>query len=206
MTELPILFTGEMVRAILAGCKSQTRRMNSLDKVNARRDDWSSPVFDPSDGRWVFTAERGPAQQLRIKCPYGVPGDRLWVRETYEAVDDYGDTVTFHFPATFEQQITYGVSKAQKDWFRTLYGKGMRPSIFMPRWASRITLEVTTVRVERLQDITREDCIAEGMMGLDDVHAGWHQSFAQLWNSINGKRASWESNPFVWVISFKRIK
>ncbi len=114
-----------------------------------------------------------------------IPGDRLWVRETFQVVP----------PNT----IFY---KADKQNTAT---KGWIPSIFMPRWASRITLEITNIRVERLQEITEEDARAEGcgFSGPGSSTPRWN--FQQVWGSINGKKHPWESNPFIWVISFKRM-
>lgn len=181
--ERPILFSGPMVRAILAGQKTQTRRIASNDGHHMLGDDWR------------FVSGR--------HSPYGQVGDRLWVRETwgpcaggvvYKA-DDVGENI------------------ACPD------GGRWRPSIYMPRWASRITLEVTRVRLERLQAIDGYDCMSEGvrisrcdcercrmsaaMCPADE--SGHIMEFATLWDAINGKRAPWSSNPWVWAISFRRL-
>jgi hypothetical protein len=165
MNERPILFSGEMVRAILEGRKTQTRR-----------------VIKP---------------QLRInyKCPYGQPGDRLWVRETWQCFKP--NTEEIINPNTVNiRALAY---RATNEW----RGK-WRPSIHMPRWASRITLEITAVRVERLQDIGEVDAMREGDPTCENTHIDW---FRALWDSINAKRGySWESNPWVWVVEFQRIR
>lgn len=165
MIERPILFSAPMVRAVLAGRKSQTRRVIRL----------------PFSRGWL-----GP-------CPYGIPGHSLWVKETWARHPD-GDGVVYR--ATDPGWDDEGQIK----W---------RPSIYMPRTASRITLETTGVRAERLQDISERDAMSEGV---ERDGAGWRNyyhvaardSFASLWDSINGKRAPWASNPWVWVVTFAR--
>lgn len=139
-------------------------------------------------------------------CPYGKPGDRLWVRETWLPRNN---GTRFFYRADLDPVEAAGISGMYSD-------KGWRPSIFMPRWASRITLEIVSVRVERLQDISEEDAKAEGVTGgyqgwniPEDRHQ-WHHphraSYSALWDSINGKKHPWESNPFCWVIEFRRIE
>jgi hypothetical protein len=190
MKERPIIFSGDMVRVILDGRKTQTRRVIKPQPkiIHALYPDASIET------ERIF--RRG---DQRIHCPYGIPGDRLWVRETfchatltgYDARKDGGD---YWYRATDE-------GLCDGPW---------KPSIFMPRWASRILLEITEVRVERVQDISEKDAGAEGAWR---TPAGCsHYSieppeFETLWDSINAKRGySWESNPWVWVISFRRIE
>ena len=171
--ERPILFSAPMVRALLAGTKTQTRR---VVKVPKRMEGVTSPAGALVD----------------FDCPYGRPGDRLWVRETfsYDAKLHFrGDRGPCWYWADGNPE--YG------DWTKP------RPSIHMPRWASRITLEITGVRVERLQSISEEDALAEGATLHKDKdpdygYAGWYRA---LWESINGPD-SWAANPFVWVIEF----
>ncbi len=193
MRERPILFTGAMVRAILSGSKSQTRRVVKYQAPDLVDDDgW--PLVDRSiDG----------IGEVRAACPYGQPGGgRLYVRETWAAPHAYD-----HLPPRLiprDARIHYAATEDRG-------GLLWRPSIHMPRWASRITLEVTGVRVELLQDISIADALAEGV----DVHKDhWAknrnhicspvQAFADLWKSINGPD-SWTVNPWVFVIEFKRI-
>jgi hypothetical protein len=164
MSEKPILFSGEMVRTILDGNKTQTRRV----------------------------VKSKPRHNQEMACPYGRNGDRLWVRETFGMLDcHHGQTV---------------YRADGKDRFTDIL---WRPSIFMPRWASRITLEITCVRVQPLQDISEFDCIAEGVSpcGHDGFCTDQHTcSYKKLWNSINAKRGfAWEKNPWVWVIEFRTI-
>jgi hypothetical protein len=163
----------EMVKAILDGRKTQTRRTRGLEVVNRSLD---------------FA--------IKCQCPYGRPGDRLWVRESFYVQPDI-------YRPDKPSPIHY---KADED-TGCLEDYVFKPSIFMPRWASRITLEITRIRAERVQDISEEDCIAEGIkdsgLGVVDLLL----SYAVLWDSINAKRGySWESNPWVWVIEFKRLE
>jgi hypothetical protein len=193
MKERPILFRPDLVLAILEGRKTVTRRIvrdTGLYAVDAQ--------FHSDE-----TAKR-EREALATRCPYGVPGDRLWVRERHARVprpiEDRGDTGGWG--PLFEDEA--GGLKIRK-WF---------PSIFLPRWASRLTLEVVSVRVERLQEITEEDAKIEGLFqnlaigfpkGTPPI-ATARDNFRDLWDSINRKRAPWKSNPWVWVIGFRRVK
>lgn len=169
MKERPILFSAPMVRAILEGRKTQTRRI--------------AKEFDPTPGKMDGILSRHPHQQ---GCRYGKPGDRLWVRETWGWDDEDPSAVNPRYRATH--------SSADR-WI---------PSIHMPRWASRITLKVESVRLERLQDISQKDAYSEGVTINDPDGCDPVMSFAELWESINGP-GSWEANPWVWVVQFKRI-
>jgi hypothetical protein len=146
-----------------------------------------------------------------VKCPYGTVGDRLWVRETWFADPpcdgSWADTqwsgcgrTISEIPKRFHKQC-HCIYRATWTGIELVW----TPSIFMPRWASRITLETTDIRVERIQEITEEDIKAEGFQGLTKI--GFRYAFGQGWNSINEKRGfGWSVNPWVWAISFKRIK
>ncbi len=239
MKEYPILFNGEMVQAILAGQKTQTRRViEPQPKVN-------SLCLSPIDCQLVgITKDGTPAGNRRsvgawLTCPYGIPGDKLWVRETWRLASinaniPYAQFWTVQF-ADFrclphpQPDRDLFLPLAKKDVFAEglvgdKFGK-WRPSIHMYKWMSRITLEVTNIRAERLNDISDNDAVAEGIKDLChcgdyiDDHGfssghnpvsmpGWAiDNFSELWDSINGKSSySWESNPWVWVIEFKRIK
>ncbi len=186
MRERPILFSGPMVRALLADIKTQTRR---VVKPQPRRVDGGVPFGDAP--AWAH-AEPGSAM---MRCPYGIRGDRLWVREAWRPVHS-GDK-------SLGAQYRADVSRDQTVW---------RPSIHMPRWASRITLEVTGVRVERLQDIGEADATSEGV---DSVYGDLYgiaepgervqrAKFHLLWESINGP-GSWAENPLVWAVEFRRV-
>ncbi len=187
MKEKPILFSTEMVKAILEGRKTQTRRViKPIPKLLCVRDGaehWTIPNY--GTGEWV--------------CLYGQVCDRLWVRETWGLLNtepkDGKDKATIYYKATDGNKH---VLRYQK-W---------RPSIFMPRWASRITLGITDIRVQRLQEISETDCIAEGIpQQIPDYWESHYKAYSVLWDSINFKRGySWESNPFVWAITFKRIE
>jgi len=187
MIERPILFSAPMVRALLSGTKTQTRRV----------------VKNPPS---IWTIHSIQEQ----RCPYGQAGDRLWVRETWAK---WGrDDQCGEGPSQTHEPI-YRADSYPWDW-----GDKWRPSIYMPRWASRITLEIIAVRVERLQDISSADAIAEG---IEPCASGgeWRNyldsapnrdaltprvSYRSLWESINGP-GSWAANPWVWVVEFKRM-
>lgn len=200
--ERPILFSAPMVRAILLGSKTQTRRV-----VKPSRE------FDPD---WPFTS---PGIARYTACPYGRPGDRLWVREGFSGP---------HYREAFPPSLWHELDEihywadgnpVDGDWTRP------RPSIHMPRWASRILLEVVAVRVERLNEISEADAIAEGVFRktgetpIGDTVETWdgrgemiyvhpmaaRTEYRMLWESINGEN-SWSMNPFVWVIEFRRLE
>ena len=238
--ERPILFSAPMVRATLAGQKTMTRRVIKEHPLEGPAD----AIFPDGSGKG-FVAWWGPGPHTAektaklypgedgFKCPYGQVGDRLWVREswkTYASLDHLPPREISTWAA-----IEYSAGGSNVVGQESLHGMGKsRPSIFMPRWASRITLEITGVKVERLQDITDIDAMAEGLSrlskdaltfkygipdrdglpGNDDC--GWHWkewtanpgvAFKKLWDSINGKTPgkSWDDNPYVWAVSFKRV-
>ncbi len=216
MSDRPILFSGSMVRAILSGKKSQTRRLvkpqpvENYSVIGAVRESrgWSWPR---PDGQCVGL------ETMSELCPYGTPGDLLWVRETYalehcvepdqapphadwrptktSADPDEHRWIQPHYRATDPPPaLSYEDSADPRVRWRA--------SIHMPRWASRITLRVTGVRVERLQDISAADAMAEGIdhSTLNDPRV----EYRSLWESIHGA-GSWDANPFVWVIAFQRV-
>lgn len=195
MKERPILFSGSMVRAILAGQKTQTRRVFKGRK----------PQFFPSaaGGCWGWYGER-PA------CPYGDVGGKLWVRETWkpEELECGQDGVRYAADDGFQPiEDTAEAADAWGEAYHSRHFDKWRPSIHMPRWACRLLLEVTAVRVERLHDIDNPDAILEGTPDLRTHDNMWdmRQCFRHLWDSINGKRpgCSWQDNPFVWVVTFR---
>lgn len=212
MKERPILFKGELVRAILEGRKTQTRRL-----------------VKPSTVAWLGSNAGGMDSAID-HCPYGSPGDRLWVRESWGDADHYYQGHVNDCPSVVaystrdaiqfdadEPTPIAATDMASWNWDKMKW----RPSIHMPRWASRIDLEVVEVRVQRLQDITEEDAREEGLdewipcnviTGLKGVRLGGafrqatcREHFAWLWDIINGKRATWASNPWVWAITFRRV-
>lgn len=192
MKERGILFSAPMVRAILDGKKTQTRRLYKPAKGFPYEDGEITPT---SQDKWI---EWGP-------CPYGAKGDRLWVRETtYSPLTGQSHVM----------QMNEGMIYAADRSTRPAHYKTV-PSIFMPRWASRITLEIVSVKVERLQDISPDDCASEGIetipnaLSIGNPHAvanAWARidRFRQLWESINGP-GSWDRNEWVWVIEFKKV-
>lgn len=213
--ERPILFSGAMVRAILEGRKTMTRRVAKMTSGGHLKEPGGHRRWHPGDPDAVAA------------CPYGRPGDRLWVRETWAMRDDT-EPGTEHAKRYLGYKADGGGFDPHDpmnwhSWSR------WRPSIHMPRWASRLLLDVREVRVERVQDITEADAIAEGIKQAFCPHCGYtyldcqiqadhrlcghdtpestRDAFAKLWDSINAKRGyGWESNPWVWVISFRRIE
>jgi len=229
MKERPILFSGEMVRAILNGQKTQTRR---VCKLQPTRDIY---------GWWILTADEGKpflvngqacsvlktteVDDLRaalqsLPCPYGVPGDRLWVRECFG--------FTAQWPLSYQRQwlaerspwlpgnitMAYRADEPEGNWC-------WKPSIHMPKIYSRITLEIVNVRVERVREITEDDAREEGIIipdymagtvrlphgGAPVLRTSYGSRFADLWDRINAERGyGWDTNPWVWVIEFKRVE
>lgn len=233
--ERPILFSGPMVRSILAGEKTQTRRV--VKQARGR-------VWPYGDGEWATYGEEVHVDVFA--CPYGKPGDRLWVRETWAEHHPVGIQ-----PGRFSMAGRAGIPGPPRVAYRVIYRAdgdpirvwhcggfpyrtvdgpsdeidarhpsvcsefpGWRPSIHMPRWASRILLEVTDVRVERVQDISEADCYSEGLPIPGPYQPGTREAvevvlpaFRDLWDSINAKRGQgWDVNPWVWVVEFKRLE
>ena len=214
MKERPILFNAPMVRAILANTKTQTRRVVKMPNSLTSNDLTLTRMQDGySDGpRPVFGLDDEP-NAFSCKNPYGQPGEQLWVRETWRTdarLDDKAPNEFSGWPVKYEADsavLNHGAFFGQTD------GK-TRTSIHMPRWASRITLEVTGVRVETLQDISEADAVAEGCKPIRPelvqdgliVRPGRSavEEFRLVWEQIHGG-GSWEKNPFVWVVTFRRI-
>lgn len=217
MREIPVLFSAAMVRAILDGRKTETRRVVK-PQPDLPTSEWCAA--SSGTGRWMGL---GPSQATGgtrqtwgwASCPYGQPGDRLWVREAWRVGKGYDDAPGSAFTSP---TVWYG---ADGDPPLDRAGR-YRHARFMPRWASRITLEVTGVRVERLQDISEVDAKAEGAeplhavactpgerelldLPLLDADTPYRNGFASLWESINGA-GSWDANPWVWVVEFRRIE
>lgn len=233
MTERPILFSGAMVRAILAGRKTVTRRIilhrhayrTYPEKQTAKeiREALGVPLmlYHQSKDRDACI------EYLRTHSPYGLPGDRLWLRETWAPADyladgnERDDPVVIAYAAdrkaiSWEDKNVHAVDTYAWNWDLMKW----KPSIFLPRWASRIELEVTEVRVARLHDLGEEDAIAEGVTrhdgrwfdgaphrikGTPKALPTAREAFSSLWDRINGKRAPWSSNPWVWVVSFRKV-
>jgi hypothetical protein len=232
MTERPILFAAPMVRAILDGSKSQTRRLvtraNSyLDGSPASRDRWSELDFtapeifvdegpSPAGNPGPYLHVPAPADGTRHRIyPRMQPGDRFWVREAWRVVEDGGTPDPINDTDCTIEYIADG-AKQSFNTGKVLYPAQLRarPSIHMPRWASRILLDVLEVRVERLQALSAEDCQAEGV-GNWSYFGGYDfdyrampaaiANFRRLWEGLNGPE-SWAANPWVWAISFKRAQ
>ncbi|MEX5769099.1 hypothetical protein AB4Y55_25470 [Serratia nematodiphila] len=218
MKERPVIFNGEMVRAIIDGRKTQTRRA-----LNWKRQPYTE-MAERDDGSlwpWAEDGERGG--DIWFSCPFGEVGDRLWVRETFAIlgnedgcpIDWDGNLIKgdekhadrIYKASCWQEPGNYGLwSIPDRD---TQYEGAWRPSIHMPHWASRITLEITAVRVERLNDISEEDARAEGVAPSQHIitppEALYRVGFLKLWESIYGEE-SWRANPWVWVIEFRRME
>ena len=210
MKERPILFSGPMVRAILADEKTQTRRLKGLQEINQNPNRYGSAVLWDVTVQWNVTFLGAPTPNnhvwwdfwiagtdaiTRVKCPYGQVGDRLWVREnTRYARMGCGMPL-------IEPPVWYSADGECPS--PDLYPIS-RPAIFMPRWASRITLEITNIRAARVQDITNDEAEAEGARYFGSYQSLGRNQFRDAWVAMNGK-GSWSWNDWVWVIEFKRL-
>ena len=226
MKERPIIFSAPMVRAILAGTKVQTRRVVKRQppeilpayapKVYWPARDRHMTHGDPDGAAYLQFERPGDYDGAHVmrggfgfRCPYGQLGDRLWVREAWKAHTTFDHLPPREIP---QSHVWYMADEGYKAESR--YRQGM----FMPRWVSRITLEVTAIRVERLQDISEADAQAEGVTPkwepgcsgrLMEALGGFSfrpaaSAYAELWEQINGP-GSWDANPWVWVVEFKRV-
>lgn len=239
MKERPILFSGEMVRAILAGRKTQTRRV--IKSTSRKYPDFV--LQEGENGWWPYYSDDGESafcgdMEIPFRCPYGRPGDLLWVRETWRigawniddrmvAIDYLADDTsrkewlrpdflrfTDDMDESIEDAEKAGIEANEFGRFKWKPGESpcrKRPSIHMPRWASRLTLRITDVRVERVQDISPYAIEAEGLYSgeLNPIlrAAELQNLWIYLWDSINAKRGyPWDLNPWVWVVEFEAIK
>ncbi|EBX9358092.1 hypothetical protein DT181_23500 [Salmonella enterica subsp. enterica serovar Mbandaka] len=215
MKEHGVIFNDEMVRAILDGRKTQTRRIMKPQPA----DDVARGAFPNKDAiGWISSLNHKFGSTTAHFCPYGNPGDRIWVRETFRVHSRATDVATLVYRASVRNswtEQTHRVPVAVCN--KPATPEKWTPSIHMPRWARRILLEITDVRVERLNAISENDAQEEGVAQLrggfwKHYQPGWTQhqlsargSFVTLWKSIYGDE-SWYSNPWVWVIEFKRIE
>lgn len=182
-----------------------TRRLNGLKFINQNPDDWSY-AGQTADGFGVFWSRKEIGTYTHIKCPYGVVGDYLWFRETFLDEEDYPCS-PYHEDKALSRWI-YRADIEDENKGKVLTWK---PSIFMPRIASRFNPPIVNIRAERLQEITEADAKAEGveltdeLTGCaDDLNGSYRKAFSLLWHKINGEK-SWIENPFVWVVEFKKI-
>jgi len=190
MKERPIIFSGPMVRAIMEGRKTQTRRVAKYNPFLGEPSEWGDRAKNQEP---EFVRIAGDYRRF---CHYGQPGDRLWAKETY-SLTQHGKPV-------------YRADGKDRDGFQWAIEPGdprseclWKSPLFMPRRASRITLELVNVRVERVQSISRADVLAEGFERIENETWPWRQ-YMKLWDSIHGQ-GSWASNPWVWVLEFKRV-
>lgn len=231
--EYPILFSGEMVRAILAGRKTQTRRVidcscNSRHITGNLLGEWGLSVpphrweGDPEEVNWQWCGKRPEIgdwiEQFQtdvddhasslVRCPYGKPGDRLWIKASYTTRYDPDFHETHWKAAAGGWIVTHGQSVGANG---KLKRNGVYSARLMPKWLSaefRLPiLEITDIRVERVRDISEADAEAEGVKPTQHPLEGHIESFAKLWDEINAKRGfAWYANPWVWVVEFKRVK
>lgn len=224
LPERPVIFAAESICAILSGTKTQSRRVMNPQPPSWCRE-FGFTAFTPRDsisGRGEFLDE-GPAEKF-FRLRYGNRGDRLWVKETWRPVERESDAVDGVLFAADDKFVPIANTIAAAELWCAAHNNGRhgpnwRPSIYLPRWASRITLEITEMRVERVQAISEDDAKAEGVT--TDPQQGrlngkpatlcpmtHKQAFAWLWDAINGKRAgcAWRDNPWCFVISFKVVQ
>jgi hypothetical protein len=210
--ERPILFSGAMVRAILEGRKTQTRRVVIGQPIKKEKYEPHDPFVHADGLTWSWHCGAVTYVDNDVQSRFGKTGDRLWVRETFW---DHGD---YAFgPATHQERYEYRATPWLRDCEDEDAG-GWKPSIHMPRAASRLSLELTDVRVERLQTINTNDALAEGIdeygHELRTEMERDHQrnrtaieNYALLWDSLNAKRGfAWNLNPWVWVLEFKKLE
>ena len=237
--ERGIIFNGEMVRAILSGSKTQMRRVIKSPATTLQNNGTNCIVYREAGDPWykdyVFSM-RGHSgvwndytlPQFLALCPFGQVGDRLWVRETFRVHSRATDVATIAYKASERQSWTQQVARVPIELCtKQVSPEAWTPSIHMPRWASRITLEITDIRVERLNDISEADAINEGLikeaydwrssefpmanvayrtyLESERRYSSPKQCYQSLWESIYGQD-SWQSNPFVWVVEFKRVE
>lgn len=225
MKERPILFQGAMVRALLDGSKTQTRRVVKLPHMNPLGEWEATEIGGPDGGRTAIGATiplQGGIWHTRtgeiLRCPHGQPGDRLWVRETVIGWETHTGQDGVWYPADGGFMPIENTQAAADAWLILRTYRGQRgakvPGIHMPRWACRIQLEIVSVRVERLAECGDNDAKAEGVT-IEDRHMNGYcageylppsvRAYRDLWESINGAD-SWAVNPWVWVVEFKRVK
>jgi len=232
MSEKPIIFSAAMVNAILDGRKTNTRRLNGLDIINQTPDRYSFVGMTDDLGYpaskgflWAGFKHTDAESPHYIKCPYGKGGDRLWVRENhqyYDWTEDGDPHMRYQADGAVMYREFHKLTDDQMDRIDTIWAelsreenykidrrasdKKWRPSIHMPRWASRIDLEITGIQIERLQDISEEDAKSEGAEH-SSIGITYRTSFCIVWDSINQKQGeTWKDNPWCWVVQFKRIQ
>lgn len=206
MKETPILMSTDMIKATLEGRKVMTRRTYGLEKVNANPDEWEYRGILDSSPQWHIFRHIPTDTCLDIKCPYGQAGDLLWFKETWIVDAQFDGDKASEIPT--DAEVWYKTSPPLPDSFNK-----WRSGRFMPKWACRIRREIKSIRAEKLQDIELVDIVDEGTLIPEKIydlpdHKGKYlaiqQYFIDLWDSINGKKYPWSSNPWVWPIEFER--
>lgn len=227
MRERGMIFNAQMVRAILDGRKTQTRRIVAVqpesNQFGMLRITDSTKRSDIGKCHWAESNATGTHTRSKLfSCPFGQPGDRLWVRETHRVHSRATDVATLVYKASERQSWTQQTHRVPiSECNKPVSAEKWTPSIHMPRWASRITLEITGIRVERLNSISETDALAEGVKVVKVREGGDRycdyaspeinhyrrpsDSFISLWESIYGDE-SWQHSPWVWVVEFKRVE
>lgn len=205
MKETGLLFNTSMVKAERENLKTQTRRLDGLKKVNENPDEWEEvDLYRAETALYALfknkRTKKNVCFEVALKCPYGVAGDRLWVRETM-LINGYLDVYYLADNMFLEGPFP-------DDWYyRDPEYIGKVPSIHMPRWASRTTLEITDIRIERVRDISYKNAKDEGWPSKKQASVWAWVWFKNTWNSVYEKRGyGWDKNPWVWVLTFKRVK
>lgn len=218
----PIIFTGHSVRSILDGTKTMTRRIMKPQPSEAFSGEVG--IFHPTKiardgeeypGDPIFGAS---SNDEGYRFPYGAPGDHLWVKEVWRLVGWDDDYAEIEYSDGIRHRVEAGddhdvfIENATRN-YPTGYDEDLslvpnKSPLFMSRWASRLTLEITGVKIERVQDISDADAIAEGVSPADAEIQGGKSIFHERWNAINGKKpgCSWADNPWAWVVSFKKVE
>lgn len=201
MRERGMIFNAEMVRAILEGRKTQTRRVMKMQP------ELNGNLYEVYGAGWSKDMKSVPAvpgHSLACNCPFGIIGDRLWGRETYRVMGCATDVARLMYKASERNSFTESTRAIPVETCTKQPSQNWTPSIHMPRWASRITLEITNVRIERLHSINEADARAEGVTAASGpVEA--QLAFYEIWRAIYGND-EWKANPWVWVIEFKRVE
>lgn len=239
--ERPIIFSGEMVKAILDGKKTMTRRAVKTQPRDECTEIATSACFGHVEYRSTSEDRQTQSILAKIKCPYGKIGDRLWVRETWiqgyddpliESEGDDENAVSIIYKADGKEEYRTCSAETAENWGDFSADSemvGFKSPIHMPRWASRILLEITDIRVERLNDISEADALKEGIRNYNfemedspDTYVGYTHlqkddgkstlyktpaiAFERLWDTLNAKKGNpWSSNPWVWVVEFKVV-
>lgn len=205
--DIGLMFDSQLIRAFLEHRKTMTRRCNGLDKINETPDDWGALFYQGEV--WLFSSRFGMAmKQVRVKCPFAV-GDTIYAKEPYMLDKEYDHLKTSEIPDIGRKVANWYYTDGNHYADKVAEGAGrVRSAMFMPKWAARIWREITGIGCQRIQSITDEDAVAEGVgVGVPPdfvwIKGRARQKFRSLWEILNGKKHPWESNHYCWVLSLK---